>query len=142
MAPPDVLKCRTQAFFQFSPGKEERKLGSELLTFRRKKKRAMAVESLLGIPTALFINVEARGQNRFLFFFFNPLFLTHPHPPFPEPCQEFCSEVCGFPVRERAGVGGGGILLLPPGTARGGSWAGPRFRGPGGGTQPVPEPGQ
>lgn len=39
MVLPDVLKCRTQAFFQFSPGKEKKKLGSDLLTFRRKKKK-------------------------------------------------------------------------------------------------------
>lgn len=49
-------------------------------------------------------------------FVFNPLFLTHPHPPFPEPCQQFCSEACGFPIRARPGLGAGAscFLLLEP----------------------------
>ena len=126
MAPPDVLKCRTQAFFQFSPGKEERKLGSHLLTFRRGGGRAMAVEVCWESPRCWFIH-KWGGKGRKLLFFY-PLFLTYSHPAFPEHRQELCPEMCGFPLRVR-GSGGGGHLASSSARGWGGFLAGAQLEG-------------
>ena len=66
MASPDVLKYRTQAFPPlFSPGKEERKLGSALLNLGEEKKKK-AVTGMLEIPK-LKANMKAREQNCWFF---------------------------------------------------------------------------
>lgn len=49
MVLPDVFKRRTQIFFPFSLGKEERRLGSNLQTFRRREKQDDR-KGLPGIP--------------------------------------------------------------------------------------------
>ena len=88
MAPPDVLKYRTQAFFLFSPGEGERKLGSHILTFRSQKKRAMAGESLLGIPTLLVCKCGDKGT-RALWGFPPHTFSYLPPPTLPDHRQIF-----------------------------------------------------
>lgn len=76
MASPDVLKYRTQAFPPlFSPGKEERKLGSALLNLGEEKK---SCNRDAGNPQAEG-KYEGKGTKLLIFYL---VFLTRLHPAF------------------------------------------------------------
>lgn len=116
MAPPDVLKCRTQAFFLFSPGKGESTFGSDLLSFRslKKKKNLRQEKFCWASPHCGFINVETRKPG-LRDFFLNSLHLTHPNPS--RSLSEFCYD---FEARNWACK-----VLLSPVRLKGGHFASP-----------------
>lgn len=100
----------------------------------------MAVESLLGIPTALFINVEARGAKP-LVLFLTRFFLLTPTHHSQSPVSNFALKLADFPSGRGRGWGRGHLVscswsragrVLGRASVSGSRW----------GTQPVPEPGQ